>query len=82
MYICSYAGSEKPHFGGNISFGPFLAAATNLPKVIGNIYVTTYAISFLHNRIDQLPSRTYSCRRTVRCHFFHNVPCVVEFFIK
>ena len=46
MYICSYAGSEKPHFGGNISFGPFLAAATNLPKVIGNIYVTTYATCF------------------------------------
>ena len=36
---------------------PF-AAATRLPKVIGYIYVTTYAMSLPHNRIDQLSSRT------------------------
>ena len=34
------------------------AATTRLPKVIGYIYVTTYAMSFLPNRIDQLSSRT------------------------
>ena len=53
MYICSYAGIEKPHSGGNIFFA-HLATATKLPKVIGKIYVTTYAMSFLPNRIDQL----------------------------
>ena len=26
MYVCSYAGSEKPHSGGNISFGPICSS--------------------------------------------------------
>ena len=51
MYICRYAGSEKPNSGGNIFFEQF-ATATNLLKVKGNIYVTTYAMSFLLTQFD------------------------------
>ena len=40
MYVCSYAGSEKPHSGGNIFSDPN-AVATNLPRVEGYIYGIT-----------------------------------------
>ena len=56
MYMCSYAGNEKPHSRGNILSG-HLAAATELAKTY-IIYVTTYAMSFLPNCIDQLSWRT------------------------
>ena len=55
MYICATPEAKNRTLEETFPSNPF-AAATNLPKVIGNIYVTTYAMSLLPNRIDQLSS--------------------------
>ena len=60
LSICMYVAtleSKNPTLEETLPSYPF-AAATRLPKVIGYIYVTTYAMSLLPNRIDQLSSRT------------------------
>ena len=82
MYVATPE-AKNPTLEETFPSDPF-AAATRLPKVIGYIYVTTYAMSLLPNRIDQHRREHHSCRRTVRSHCFHNFPCntIRRFFHK